>query len=185
MSRLSYSADLGIGYDSIIHSESSTTVPEKQARLAVLGVFLDSFMCTLSILLVLISGVWMREDSIAASQLVQVALSDYFPFMHIFMPCFLLILGYTTIIAYACIGMKCAKFLHPRHGMKIYLTYGVIAWLLSSFFDQTTALLIMSLAQGSLLLINLTGLFKLRKEIVFSKSSNEMTPKLSEMEIAG
>lgn len=171
MARLSYSADLGIGYDSIIHSESSTTNPEKQARLAVLGVFLDCMMCSLSMLLVLLTGVWMADDPIPASELVQTALSGYFPFMNIFMPCFLLILGYTTIIAYACIGMKCAKFLHPRRGTRIYLAYGVSAWLLSSFFNQSTALLIMSLAQAVLLMINLSGLFRLRKEVVFSKEA--------------
>jgi AGCS family alanine or glycine:cation symporter len=180
MSRLAYSADLGIGYDSIIHSESSTTMPEKQARLAVLGVFLDCLMCTLSILLVLLTGVWMADDPIPASSLVQTALSSYFPFMNVFMPCFLLILGYTTIIAYACIGMKCAKFLHPKHGMRVYLIYGIIAWLLSSFFDQSTALLIMSLAQGCLLIINLTGLFKLRKEVVFAKEAPVVALNLSE-----
>jgi AGCS family alanine or glycine:cation symporter len=185
MARLSYSADLGIGYDSIIHSESSTTMPERQARLAVLGVFLDCLMCTLSIMLVLLTGVWMADDPIPASNLVQTALSNYFPFMNIFMPCFLLILGYTTIIAYACIGMKCAKFLHPKHGMKIYLSYGVIAWLLSSFFDQSTALLIMSLAQGCLLIINLTGLFKLRHEVIFAKDAPNAVPTLAELEIEG
>jgi len=180
MSRLAYSADLGIGYDSIIHSESSTTMPEKQARLAVLGVFLDCLMCTLSILLVLLTGVWLADDPIPASSLVQTALSGYFPFMNVFMPCFLLILGYTTIIAYACIGMKCAKFLHPKHGMRVYLIYGIAAWLLSSFFDQSTALLIMSLAQGCLLIINLTGLFKLRREVVFAKEVPVVALNLSE-----
>lgn len=184
MSRLSYSADLGIGYDSIIHSESSATVPEKQARLAVLGVFLDCLMCTLSMTLVLLTGVWNSTIPIPASELVQTALSYYFPFMNIFMPCFLLILGYTTIIAYACIGMKCAKFLHPKLGVKIYLLYGALAWMLSSFFDQTTALLVMSLAQGCLLLINLTGLFKLRKEVCFVKDDElSVSPKAIDSEV--
>lgn len=182
MARFSYSADLGIGYDSIIHSESSAIHPEKQARLAVLGVFLDCLMCSLSMLLVLLTGVWMSDDPIPASSLVQTALSNYFPFMNIFMPCFLLILGYTTIIAYACIGMKCAKFLHPKHGMRVYLAYGIVAWLLSSFFDQNTALLIMSLAQGALLLINLLGLFKLRKEVIFAKDAPDLVPTLAEVE---
>ncbi|MDR3624339.1 MAG: amino acid carrier protein [Chlamydiales bacterium] len=173
ISRLAYSADLGIGYDSIIHSESSATHPEKQARLAVLGVFLDNFMCTLSILIILLTGVWQSVEPIPASLLVQTALSNYFPYMEVFMPCFLLILGYTTIIAYMCIGIKCAKFLHSKYGPAIYMTYGVIAWVLSSFFDQTTALLIMSLAQALLLMINLVGLFKLRHEVLFVKVKEE------------
>lgn len=174
MARLSYSADLGIGYDSIIHSESSTTIAGKQARLAVFGVFLDCTMCSLSMLLVLLTGVWLSEEPIQASQLVQTALSGYFPLMNIFMPCFLLILGFTTIIAYACIGIKCAKFLHPRWGMPIYIAYGISAWIFFSFFEQSTALLVMSLAQGCLLSINLVGLFRLRKEVVFATEKNTL-----------
>jgi AGCS family alanine or glycine:cation symporter len=167
LSRLSYSADLGIGYDSIIHSESSTTIAEKQARLSVFGVFLDCLMCTLSMLLVLVTGVW-NQEGLLASSMVQEALSHYFPFMNYFMPAFLLMLGYTTLIAYACVGMKCAKFLHPTKGVPLYLLYGAVIWVVASFFDQTTALLMMSLAQGSLLLINLTGLYRLRHELSFA-----------------
>ena len=37
VSRAAYSADIGIGYDSIIQSESTAVHPEKQARLAILG----------------------------------------------------------------------------------------------------------------------------------------------------
>ncbi|MBS0624182.1 MAG: sodium:alanine symporter family protein [Verrucomicrobia bacterium] len=178
MARLSYSADLGIGYDSIIHSESSSTKPEQQARLALLGVFLDCTMCSLSLILVLLTGVWLADDPLPASLLVQTALSHYFPFMHVFMPCFLLILGYTTIIGYACVGIKCAQFLHPQRGKQIYLIYGVGAWLLSSFFDQSQALLVMSLAQACLLMINLLGLFKLRKEIIFTQPKLQIQTEL-------
>ncbi|NBU20447.1 sodium:alanine symporter family protein [bacterium] len=56
--RAAYSADIGIGYDSIIQSESRITESHRQARFAILGVFLDSFMCTCSVLLILVTGVW-------------------------------------------------------------------------------------------------------------------------------
>ena len=58
VSRAAYSADIGIGYDSIIQSESNTIYPERQARLAVLGVCIDNLVCTMSILVVLLSGIW-------------------------------------------------------------------------------------------------------------------------------
>lgn len=167
ISRAAYSADIGIGYDSIIHSESCSTAPEKQARLAVLGVFLDNFICTLSILLVLVTGMWKAETAIEASRLVQEALSQYFPLMHIFMPAFLFILGYSTIIAYFCIGIKCARFLLPKLGPKIYVTYGITILIIFSFFDQTKALLVMSIAGSLLLTLNLLGIYRLRKQIIF------------------
>lgn len=168
ISRAAYSADIGIGYDSIIQSESNTIHPERQAKLAVLGVCVDNLVCTMSILVVLISGLWKAVDPIEGSLLVQTALSLYFPFMDIFMPIFIFILGYSTMISYFCVGMKCARFLSPKYGSRLYAVYGVLALLLFSFFDQSQALLVMSLAGALLLITNLLGIFLLRHEVVFT-----------------
>lgn len=167
IARAAYSADIGIGFDSIIQSESSAVQPEKQAHLGVFGVCLDSIICTMSILVVLVSGVWKAVNPIDASLLVQTALSAYFPYMDLFMPFFLFILGYTTLIAYFGVGIKCAHFLHSGHGVKLYFFYALGAFVFFSFFDQSHALLIMSLSGGSLLAINLLGIFSLRKHILF------------------
>lgn len=172
ISRAAYSADIGIGYDSIIQSESNTVHPEKQARLAILGVCIDNLICTMSILVVLVSGIWKSADPIDGSLLVQTALSQYFPFMEVFMPLFLFIVGYSTMIAYFCVGLKCARFLNPNNGTKIYLIYGVMVLLFFSFFDQSQALLIMSIAGSLLLMINLLGIFKLRHHIEFVGENN-------------
>ncbi len=171
ISRAAYSSDIGIGYDSIIQSESNTIHPERQARLAVLGVCIDNLVCTMSILVVLMSGIWKSPIQIEGSLLVQTALSQYFPYMHIFMPIFLFILGYTTIIAYFCVGMKCARFLYPKYGSQLYVGFGVLSWLFFSFFDQTQALLIMSLSGALLLITNLSGIFMLRRQITFTGES--------------
>lgn len=171
IARAAYSGDIGIGYDSIIQSESSTVHPEKQARLAILGVFLDNFICTLSILLVLVSGVWKAASPVDGSRLVQNALGMYFPYMEIFMPIFLVICGYTTLIAFFCVGLKSAHYLWPVKGRKIYTLYAIFALIFFTFFDQKNALVIMSIAGSLLLITNLLGIFRLRKEILFVDSS--------------
>lgn len=168
IARAAYSADIGIGNDSVIHSESKTIFPELQARLAVCGVFIDNFVCTLSILLVLATGIWNSPEPIPASQMIQVALSQHFPYMNMFMPFFLLILGFTTIIAYFCVGIKSAKFLFPKHGFKLYLLYAMLVLPLFSFLEQSQALLMMSLAGSLLLITNLFGIFRLRKQVNFT-----------------
>ncbi len=169
IARAAYSADIGIGYDSIIQSESSTVFPERQARLAILGVFLDNMICTLSMILVLISGVWQSEVPIEGSLLVQVALSHYFPGMDIFMPIFLIICGYTTLIAFFCVGLKSASYLSPKRGRRYFTLLAILALLFFTFFDERQALVIMSVTGSLLLIINLIGIFKLRKEIVFQE----------------
>lgn len=168
IARAAYSADIGIGYDSIIQSESNTVHPQRQACLAIIGVGIDNIICTISILVVLLTGVWSAVDPIPGSRLMQTALSQYFPLMHIFMPLFLVICGYTTLIAYLCIGLKCAQFLWPQQGRKLYLFYASCSLIFFSFFDQGVPLLVMSICGASLLILNLLGIFRLRNHISFS-----------------
>lgn len=174
IARAAYSSDLGIGYDSIIQSESNTVYVEKQASMAILGVFIDSLVCTMSLLIVLLSGLWAASPTIPASEAVQVALSQVFPYMHVFMPIFIVIVGFTTIIAYFCVGLKCSRFLSPRYGEKIYLGYAIFSFIFFSFFDPSKALLMMSISGALLLIINLLGIFRLRDEISYSEEKRDL-----------
>ena len=179
LSRACYSADIGIGYDSIIQSESATIHPERQAGLAILGVVFDNLVCTLSILLVLVTGVWNAVPAVPASEMVQRVLSQHVPFASYFMPLFFLVVGYTTIIAYFSVGIKCARFLMPQWGMPLYYAYAACALLFFSFADQTHALLIMSLSGSLLLLINLCGIFRLRHDLHYRISKDATSLELS------
>ncbi|MBA2728340.1 MAG: sodium:alanine symporter family protein, partial [Parachlamydiaceae bacterium] len=161
-----YTGDIAIGYASVIHSESSSTQPQKQASLVIFDIFLDTFMiCTTSVMLILVSGVW--KEPMPTSMLVQTVLSQYFPFMHYFMPFFLFLLGYSTINAYFCVGIKCAEYISPRFGKRVYYGYALVALSLFSFVDPTQAQSVMMLAAGFLLILNCYGIFRLRKEISF------------------
>jgi AGCS family alanine or glycine:cation symporter len=162
-----YTGDLGVGYASVIHSESSMKIPEEQASLAVFDIFLDSFIiCTTSLMLVLVTQVW--HEPIAAGMMVQTALSDYFPHMNIFMPIFLFLLGYNTINAYFCVGIKCSEFLSPKYGKPVYYVYAILALVIFSFAGVAQAQTVMTIAGGLLLVINCLGIFRLRREISFA-----------------
>ncbi|NGX60825.1 MAG: Amino-acid carrier protein AlsT [Chlamydiae bacterium] len=176
IARAAYSSDIGIGYDSIIQSESRVTHPERQARLAILGVAIDNLICTLSILVVLASGVWKATTPLEGSQLIQAALSQYFPYMNVFLPFFFIVTGYTTIIAFFVVGLKCAQYLMPRGGKSVYLVYAITSFLFFSFIPQGHALLVMSICGFMLLTINLLGIYRLRHEISFEE---EEIPALS------
>ncbi|CCB86855.1 uncharacterized transporter HI_0883 [Parachlamydia acanthamoebae UV-7] len=165
-----YTGDVGIGYASVIHSETSVKIPEKQACLVFMDIFLDSFVvCTTTILLTLITGVW--NQPLDCSLLVQRALEGYFPFMNFFMPFFLFLLGYSTINAFFCVGLKCAQFLHPTKGRPLFYVYAVSALILFALVDSTAAQSVMTIMGGILLVINVIGIFKLRKEISFEIDS--------------
>lgn len=172
--RACYSGDLGVGYASVIHSESRIRNPEKQAALAFVEIFFDSFMiCTMSILVILLTGVW--SSGMDAELLVQEALSLHFPFMNFFMPLFLTLLGYSTIIAFFCVGLKCAQYLHPMHGRKFFYLYAVIVLPLFSFMQTSNALSVMAITQAALLVINLIGIYRLRNAVGFDIQPVDLT----------
>jgi AGCS family alanine or glycine:cation symporter len=164
-----YTGDIGVGYASVIHSESCAQVPEKQASLAIFDIFLDTFIvCTTSLFLILTTGIW--QEPMEAGMLVQNALGQYFPYMHYFMPLFLFLLGYNTINAYFCVGLKCAEHLSPKWGRGSYFAYAVVALIIFSFLGTAQAQTVMAIAGVSLLMINGAGIFMLRHEISFNLS---------------
>lgn len=166
MKRGCYAGDVGIGYASVIHSETSSTHAGKQASLAIFDILMDSLLiCSTSVMIVLVTDVW--KEPIDSSLLVQTALGRYFPYIGFFMPVFLFLLGYTTITAYFCTGLKCASYLDPRRGATVYYIYGACALLFFAFVDTSKALAVMSIVQAFLLLINLCGFYKLRHKISF------------------
>lgn len=169
-----YTGDVGVGYASVIHSESSVQSPSKQACLAIFDIFLDTFIiCTTSVMLILVTGIW--KEPVHESLLIQTVLSQYFPYMHLFMPFFLFLLGYSTIIAYFCVGMKSAEFLSPKRGRYYFYAFALVTLLTFSFVESKQAIAVMGLTQALLLVINVYGIFRLRKEIEFNFDESHET----------
>lgn len=167
-----YSGDLGIGYASVIHAESSAQIPERQAALVIFEIFMDAFLiCSASVLTILVTDVW--HQPITTDMLVQSALATYFPYMNYFMPFLLFLLGYTTVNSYFCVGLKCAEYLSPKRGRLLYYAYAALALFLFSFVESSKAQSVMQIAGGLLLLINCYGIFRLRRELSFQLDSTE------------
>lgn len=162
-----YTGDIAVGYASVINSETSAQSPEKQASLEFLGIFLDTFMiCTTSVMMILVTDVWKIPMDVGL--LVQTALAEHFPYMHLFMPFFLFLLGYSTINAYFLAGIKCADYLSPQVGRYLFYIYAVFALTFFAFVETTQAQTIMAIVGGLLLVINTIGIFRLRKSINFN-----------------
>ncbi len=164
MKRGCYTGDIGVGYAAVVHAESSQKDPTRQASLVIFEIFLDTFLvCTLTGLMVLVTGVW--KMPIDPSMMVQRALSAYFPYLNFFMPLFIFLLGFSTIIAFFSVGLKSAHFLDPKRGMKIYATYAFFALLIFSFAPSRLAIGVMSICGAFLLFLNVGAIFFLAEEI--------------------
>jgi len=171
-----YSSDIGVGYAAIIHSASRVTKASKQAALAIFEVFLDScVICTISVLIILITGTW--NEPLEPMQLVEEGLSIYFPYMHFFMPFFLFLLGYSTIITFFEAGIQTATYLSPHHGKLLYYGFSTLFLFSFAFVDTVHAIMPLSIVQVFLLALNLIGFYRLRREIDFNFLPASKEPK--------
>jgi len=168
VSKTVYSGDIGLGYDAIMQSETCIANPKIQAILAIYALFTDTIICILTNTMLGLTGSWYTLNELAPSDIVAQLLSQYIPYSGFFMTCLLFFAGYTTIIAYLSVGTKCAEFISPKYGKLIYLIYAVFAFIYFCSFSQNKVIVIMELLSGMLVLLNLAGILKLRKEIDFN-----------------
>lgn len=165
--RACYAGDIGIGYASTMHSETTEAIPAKQAAMGIIDIFLDSFVvCTMSLTLILLTGMW--HKGIDPTFMVSEALSQYFSYVGLIWPFFIFLLGYSTLISFFAAGRRSATILFPKYGSKIYIVFASVLFLIFSFLGtQHQCFSIMSILGSLLLICNLYGLFFLRDEVVF------------------
>ena len=165
VSRAVYAGDIGVGYDCMIQSETSIQDPRMQARFSMISLFSNSFICTLSILVVLCSGVWQTDCS--HNFLVTETLNLHFSCAKHFMAILLFLAGFTTLISVLTIGYKSASFISERWGKFAYSLYVLPALIIFSFCDNTVPSVLMTFVSGLLMCLNLISMIKLHKEIAF------------------
>jgi len=165
--RACYTGDIGVGYASIIHSESSEAIPGKQAAMGIMDIILDTFIiCTLSMFIILLTGTW--HQGISEDFVVAEAFTQYFSYVHVIWPFFIFLLGYSSLLAFFVAGRRSAMLLSQKYGATLYLVFAAFAFLLFSFVGTLAqCMAVMSIVGILLLMINLYGLFYLKDEVVF------------------
>lgn len=168
ISKTIYSGDIGIGYDSIVQSETRIINPRHQALMAIYSLCTDAFICILTTTMIGVTGAWFKLNNFLPSDVVSEILKNHnIPYSNLFMTLLLFFAGFTTIIAYLAAGIKCAEFLNYKYGRIIYLLYATFAFIFFCNFSQDNVMIIMGLLSGLLVLINVLGILKLRKKIEF------------------
>ncbi|MDC3180742.1 amino acid carrier protein [Gammaproteobacteria bacterium] len=164
--RACYTGDIGVGYAGVVAAQATESSVGQQARFSYIGIILDTFViCTLSVLLILISGVW--QMNMNESEMVTYVLSQYFPGTSIFMPIFIFLLGYSTIIAFFHVGLCCMEYISPRYGRILYYVYAVIAFMTFAYLDASAALALMNICGAIMLVINVLALWLNRSALRF------------------
>lgn len=165
--RACYTGDLGIGYASTVHSESSETDPCREASMGIMAIFLDTFViCTLSLFLILLTDTW--HSGLSETLMVAAALGKYFPFVNIVWPFFIFLLGYTSLTSFYAVGKNSANFLFGPIGDKVYPFIATALFMTFPYIgDMSHAMIFMSITGALLLMFNVYGIIRLSDKIKF------------------
>ena len=172
-SKAVYSGDIGIGYDSVVQSETRVACAIKQARLAIIALFMDTFICTLSSLTVVVTGAWKTMNDISPSEIIPTIFDSYFPYSNYFLTLVLFFAGFTTVIAFFVVGLKSAHFLCEKYGKILFYLYGIFAFVFFSYFSEEKVVLIMSVTSVFLVILNITAIMLMRNEIRFNDEKSQ------------
>ncbi len=166
ISRAVYAGDIGIGYDSIVQSESRSIDPKEQGVISIYCLLLNCLICSVSMLLVIITNSWSMPFKYH-SDVIPMIFSQYLPYGQYFIAGVLFLAGFTTVISFLTVGFKTSEFISKARGRKIYMLYAFAALYIFSYAPQEKLALLMSLCAGILLTVNLLSIIKLRKDIDF------------------
>lgn len=166
-SRAVYAGDIGIGYDSVVQSETMIQDPKKQAQIAIYALFSDTFICMMTTLLIAVTGAWHTMNDLPSADVVANILSRYLPYADIFMTILLFFAGFTTVVAFFTTGVKSAHFLSHKYGKYIYIIYAISAFVFFSEYNADKIYPVMYLVGGLLVLMNTWGILRLSRKIEF------------------
>jgi AGCS family alanine or glycine:cation symporter len=119
--RAAFSNEAGVGSAAIAHSTVKTEKPVSEGFVALLEPFIDTVViCTLTSLVIIVSGMYLNPDNLAGTELTSSAfstVSSWFPY--ILLPTIILF-AYTTIISWSYYGVKSFDFLVGNFSEKIF-----------------------------------------------------------------
>lgn len=123
--RACFSNEAGVGSAAIAHSAATTNEPIREGLVASLGPFIDTVViCTMTALVILISGEWMTEGSLQGVSLTASAFDSAIPgFGQYFIPFAVFLFAYSTLISWSYYGERAIDYLV---GEKSILAYKIV-----------------------------------------------------------
>lgn len=122
-----FSNEAGLGSAPIAHAAAQTNDPVAQGTVAMLGTFIDTLIiCTITGLVILVSGVWDSGETGAA--LTAAAFEQSLPGIGSYIVALGLVLfAYTTTLGWSVYGERCAEFLLGERVVKPFRVLWVAA----------------------------------------------------------
>jgi AGCS family alanine or glycine:cation symporter len=110
--RAAFSNEAGLGSAAIAHSAVKTDRPVTEGYVALLEPFIDTIVvCTTTALVIVVTGVYLAEDSSDGVALTSDAYATALPFFPTLLAFAVVLFAFSTMLAWSYYGVKCATYL--------------------------------------------------------------------------
>ncbi len=168
-----FSNEAGMGSTPHAHALAKVDHPDDQGMMAMMGVFIDTFVVlTCTALVIVITGVWNCGST--GTELAQIAFDTVFgSFGNIYIAICLFFFAFSTIIGWYFFGEANVKALFGAKYVKIYATIVVVFIIIGSGLKVNLVWNMSDMFNGLMVLPNLIGLLALSGVVVAIAKSKE------------
>ena len=158
-----FSNEAGLGTGSIAHACADTRKPVKQGLFGIFEVFMDTIViCTLTALVILLSGVKVPYGSAAGAELTISGFTNvYGNWVSIFTAIAMCCFAFSTILGWGLYGARCTEFLFGTKTIKPFMVLYSLVAILGATVDLGLIWSIAETFNGLMAIPNLIALFLL------------------------
>lgn len=166
-SRGVFTNEAGMGTASIAHASAQTDHPAQQGLMGIVEVFLDTIaICTLTALVILVSGVPIPYGTDLGGQLTNLAFSHiYGRSASVFLAAALCCFAFATVLGWSLYGGRCAQFLFGKSAWQWFVPAQTAMVVLGSMMNTQTVWLLAETVNGLMAIPNLIALAALSSEV--------------------
>ncbi len=164
MKRGMFSNEAGLGSSPIAHASADTKSPVEQGFMGVFEVFFDTIViCTLTALMVLVSGVGLPYGSAGGAEYCSQALASVFGngFSSIFMSSAMALFAFSSIVGWSLYGERCIEYLAGKGAVDCYRAIFIAVIFFSSFMSFGFIIQISDIMNALMILPNMAGVLML------------------------
>ena len=167
-SRGVFTNEAGMGTASIAHASAEVSHPAEQGLMGIMEVFLDTIlMCTLTALVILVSGVPVPYGRDVGVELTTKAFAAvYGDFAPVFIAVSLVCFAFATVLGWGLYGARCAQFLFGARAWKFFVAAQMAAVVAGACLQTGVVWSAAETVNGLMVIPNLTALAILTPEVV-------------------
>jgi alanine or glycine:cation symporter, AGCS family len=154
--RAAFSNEAGIGTSPMMHGAAKTNQPIREGLVAMLGPFVDTIIiCTITALIITMSGVWQLGKSQGGIHLTALALDQLLPHVG----------RWLLLFSYSYYGLKCFTYLFGLKYKKAYLYFYLASIVFGAVSSVSLVVDLIDLLYALMVLVNMPAVFYLAPKV--------------------